>query len=74
MLNKYEIIIMGNCIHIKNYYKILDICDKKIEINLNNSTLLINGNNLIVCAMDEYEIVIKGYFKSIEFINEQDKD
>jgi len=68
--NDYEIIINRNYIHIKNYNRIIDICDNRIKLVLNNNIVLINGNCLIVCAIDEYEIVIKGYITSIEYINE----
>jgi len=68
--NKYEIIIKEKCIHIKYYTKVIDINTNKIELYLDNRILKIKGNSLIVCAMNEYEIVIKGIIKCIEFNNE----
>ena len=70
LFKKYEIIIRNNYMHIKYYSKIIDIDTSKIEIYLDNNILLIKGSSLIVCALNEYEIVIKGIIKSIEFINE----
>ena len=68
--NKYEIIIRKCFLHIKHYNKIIDINSNKIKIEIDNNTLVISGASLIVCAMNEYELVIKGCIKSIEFINE----
>ena len=70
IFNKYEIIIREKLIHLKYYSKIIDIDSSKIEIVLNNNILLIKGSSLIVSALSEYEIVIKGVIKSIEFTNE----
>ena len=68
--NKYEIILKDKYIHLKYYNKVLDINENKIKILLEDNTIVINGSNLYVCALDEYELVIKGNVKSIEFINE----
>ena len=70
IINKYEIIIKRDYLHIKYYSKIIDIDSSKIEIILDKYKVLINGSSLIVCALNEYEIIIKGYIKSIEFNNE----
>ena len=69
-INNYEINVKDNFIHIKNYINVIDINSNKIRIKVKNNTLLIYGCNLIATAMDEYEIVINGCIKSIEFINE----
>ena len=68
--NKYELIIKNNYMHIKFYSKIIDINSTKVEVIIDKTHLLIKGSSLIVCALSEYEIVIKGNIKSIEFINE----
>ena len=68
--NKYELIIKNNYMHIKYYSKLLDISNSKVEVIIDKTSLLIKGSSLIVCALSEYEIVIKGNIKSIEFINE----
>ena len=70
LFKKNEIILRDNYIHIKYYSNIIDISDNKIEVTLDQKVLLIKGKMLIVCALNEYEIVIKGVIKSIEFINE----
>ena len=68
--NKYEIILKSNYLHIKYYSRIGDIDCNKINVYLDKCNLLICGSSLIVCAMNEYEIVIKGNVTSIQFINE----
>ena len=70
LFKKYELIIKDNYMHIKYYSNILDINSSKIEVLIEKRTLLIKGSSLIVSALNEYEIVIKGNIKSIEFINE----
>lgn len=71
MINKnYELIIKDNYLDIKYYSKIIDINSLKIEILLDSKKIIINGNNLIIRCMDEYEIVIKGIISSIQFIDE----
>lgn len=64
VINKdIEIYIKNNLIHIKNYNKVIDISYNKIELK----DVVINGNNLIICKLDEYELCIKGKFKGIVF-------
>ncbi len=71
MINKeYEIVIKNKFIHIKNYVNINNISNNKLEILLNGKILIINGSSLIIRCMDEYELVITGIIKGIEF-NEQ---
>ena len=70
IFNKYEIIIKEDYLHIKHYSKIIDIDSSKIEIVLDKYKVYINGSSLIVSALNEYEIIIRGMIKSIEFNNE----
>ena len=58
--NKYEIILRDNYMHIKYYSSIIDINYNLIRIGLDSNILIINGNSLVICAMDKYDIVIKG--------------
>ena len=58
-----EIYIKDNLIHIKNYNKVIDISNNKIELK----DVVINGTNLIISKLDEYELCIKGKFKGIIF-------
>jgi len=67
---KYEIILRDYCVYIKYYKRIIDINSNLVKIAFNSKILLIKGSNLMACALDEYEIVIKGNILSIEFINE----
>ena len=68
--NKYEIIVRDCFVYVKYYKKIVDINSSVIKISFNNKNIIVHGNGLIVCALDEYEIVIKGIISSIEFTNE----
>ncbi len=64
VINKdIEIYIKDNLIHIKNYSKVIDISNNKIELK----DVVINGTNLIISKLDEYELCIKGKFKGIIF-------
>lgn len=64
VINKdIEIYIKDNLIHIKNYNKVIDISNNKIELK----DAVINGTNLIISKLDEYELCIKGKFKGIIF-------
>ena len=64
VINKdIEIYIKYNLIHIKNYNKVIDISNNKIELK----DVVINGTNLIISKLDEYELCIKGKFKGIIF-------
>lgn len=64
VINKdIEIYIKDNHIHIKNYNKVIDISNNKIELK----DVVINGTNLIISKLDEYELCIKGKFKGIIF-------
>ena len=64
---EYELIIRDKFIHIKNYVNISSISNNRIEILLNEKVLIINGSSLIIKCMDEYELVITGIIKEIEF-------
>ncbi len=66
----YEIIINTKYIHIINYIKIEDISFNNIKIHLNNIKINIKGEKLIITKLDENEILIKGIFKGIDFIDE----
>jgi hypothetical protein len=64
VINKdIEIYIKDNLIHIINYNKVIDISNNKIELK----DVVINGTNLIISKLDEYELCIKGKFKGIMF-------
>lgn len=64
VINKdIEIYIKNNLIHIKNYNRVIDICNNKIELK----DVVINGSDLIISKLDEYELCIKGKFKGIIF-------
>ncbi len=64
--NDYEILIKNSFIHIKNYINIVDISNTKISILLNKNKLIVNGSSLLITALDQYELIIKGNIKGIE--------
>ena len=66
----YEINIKNNFLHIKNYINVIDISSNRISVLIKNNKLIINGSSLIISCLDEYELLIKGYIRSIDFINE----
>ena len=70
MKNKYELNISNQNIHIKYYKEILDISSKQMKIKLNTLILLIQGENLIINKLDEYEISIIGKPLNIQLIYE----
>ena len=63
----YEIDIKDGFIHIKNYINIIDISQNRIEILLKDKTIIIIGTSLMIRCMDEFELVIQGNIKGIEF-------
>lgn len=50
-----------NKVLITNYNKINSISNEEIIID----NILINGNNLIIETLDDYEIIIKGLLKEV---------
>ena len=66
----YEMIIKDNFIHLINYINIIDISSNRISILLNINTIIISGSCLMISALDEFEMIIKGNIKGIEFKNE----
>ena len=68
--NNYEITIKEGFLFIKNYKRIIDISENSIYLFVNDRGIKINGTNMVVCSLDEYDIVIKGIIKSIEYTNE----
>lgn len=68
--NKYEINISNQNVHIKYYKEINEISNKQIVITTYHIKLKINGENLIINKLDEYEISIIGKPLNIELIYE----
>ena len=68
--DNYEINIIEEFIHLINYKLIKNISTSRIEILIKEKKLIIKGCNLIINSLDEYEMIIKGDIKGLEFINE----
>lgn len=64
----YYIDIFNNCLHVYYYMEMLSLSDKQIELKLKEFTLVIEGENLIVSAMDNHEILVKGIVNNVRFI------
>lgn len=56
----YYIDIFNNCLHVYYYEELIILRDDLIELKLKEFNLVIEGKNLIVSAMDNHEILIKG--------------
>lgn len=68
--DNYEINIKDNFLHLINYINVLSISGSKIIIEIKDNNLIIFGNNLMISALDEYELIVRGIIKGIEFKNE----
>lgn len=63
----YYIDIFNNCLHVYYYESLLSLSNALIEIKLKEFILTIEGNDLIVSAMDNHEILIKGIINNMRF-------
>lgn len=63
----YYIDIFRNCLHVYYYEELITLTDTLIELKLKEFNLIIEGNNLIVSAMDNHEILIKGNINLLRF-------
>lgn len=63
----YYIDIFNNCLHVYYYETLLSLSNTLIEIKLKEFILTIEGNDLIVSAMDNHEILIKGIINNMRF-------
>lgn len=64
----YYIDIFNNCLHVYYYEELKTLNEKQIELKLKEFVLIIDGDNLIVSAMDNHEILIKGIINSMRFV------
>ncbi|MCI8671244.1 MAG: hypothetical protein HFI36_04300 [Bacilli bacterium] len=64
----YYIDIFNNCLHVYYYESLISLSDKLIELKLKEFTLIIEGNDLIVSAMDNHEILVKGIINNVRFV------
>jgi len=63
----YYIDIFNNCLHVYYYEELITLTDNLIELKLKEFNLVIEGEELIVSAMDNHEILIKGNINSLRF-------
>ncbi len=63
----YYIDIYNNCLHVYYYEELVALSDTLIELKLKEFNLIIEGKNLIVGAMDNHEILIKGIINEMRF-------
>lgn len=64
----YYIDIFNNCLHVYYYEELKTLSEQQIELKLKEFVLIIDGDNLIVSAMDNHEILIKGIINSMRFV------
>ena len=64
--NDCKVNMCNNQIHVVNYKKILIFDDNNIAISLDNKTLSIKGNNLIINKLMNAELLIKGNICLVE--------
>lgn len=63
----YYIDIFNNCLHVYYYEELIALTDNLIELKLKEFNLIIEGEGLIVSAMDNHEILIKGKINLLRF-------
>ncbi len=57
---EYFISLFQDCLHVYDYQELVVLSDTFIELKLKDFHLKIDGNDLMVSAMDKKEILIKG--------------
>lgn len=63
---KYYIILTNNTFYIKNYHKIINIDEHELNILLDNKSLRINGEHLLVKKNVDKELLLQGSIESIK--------
>lgn len=63
----YYIDIFNNCLHVYYYETLVVLTDKLIELKLKEFSLVIEGKDLSISAMDNHEILIKGIIEQLRF-------
>lgn len=63
----YYIDIFNDCLHVYYYEELIELSDIKIELKLREFNLIIEGLDLIVSAMDNHEILVKGKINLLRF-------
>lgn len=64
----YYIDIFNNCLHVYYYQELKSLSDKQINLQLKEFELIVEGDNLVVSAMDNHEILIKGIINNMRFV------
>ena len=64
----YYIDIFNNCLHVYYYEELITLKDNLIELKLKEFKLVIEGINLLVSAMDNHEILVKGIINNVRFV------
>lgn len=63
---KYYIILTNNTFYIKNYHKIINIDEHELNILLDNKSLRISGEHLLVKKNVDKELLLQGSIESIK--------
>lgn len=64
--DEYLISISTDFIHIFNYKLIKNITSKKIELSLEDKTILLDGDNFIIEKMEKKEMIVRGKVTNLE--------
>lgn len=62
-----KIEVFNNKIHIINYYEVSLYEDKEIRVKTKNFLIVITGESLEIRKLYDYELLIEGEIKNIEF-------
>lgn len=62
-----KIEVFNNKIHIINYYEVSSYEDKEIKVKTKNFLIVITGESLEIKKLFDYELLIEGEIKNIEF-------
>ncbi len=63
----YYIDIFNDCLHVYYYLELVSLSDTYVELKLKEFRLVIEGERLVVGAMDNHEIMLKGVINSVRF-------
>lgn len=64
------LIVDNEKLTIERYQKIISVKNDSIKIKCKNYTIVLKGESLLIALLTKDEMIIKGEFHMVEFINE----
>ena len=64
--NRFKIIIYQDKVNINNFEKVLVFEDNIVLVLTGFGTVKINGSNLCITRLENYEILVEGVIKSVD--------